>query len=285
MIKYYSNFNKKKFVNIINVLSEIKNPNKIRNNKFYKQGIIQGNKLKKNLEIKNYQVFKFKGADNQLQKKIIILSNLLGRLVAQNINKEKYIVIEPNLKLLQKYNNISNNKIRYHQTNKGGSIHTDGPQLNQAPNLIVMGCIKSSSSGGKTILVDSRKLFKSILDYDENILNILKNKFLFERRGFSDNKKMLNKKIFEIKKDKFEFRYLREYINSAYKISNTKISEDKIKALDTLDEFLDKKSLQKKLKLETGDVIIINNKITAHGRTGFAISKNKPRKLLRVWIK
>ena len=75
-----------------------------------------------------------------------------------------------------------------------------------------------------------------------------------------------------------------EYINSAYKIKKLKIPDNKKKALDLLDVFLEKKELQTKLKLNVGDVILINNKSVAHGRTSFTLSKNKPRKLLRIWV-
>jgi alpha-ketoglutarate-dependent taurine dioxygenase len=284
MTKIKKNFKLKKFTNIINILSRLKNANKQYPSRIHNEGIEEANKLKKIIIKKNYKVIKLNGSNEKLSKKIILLANLLGKSVSQNINDEKYVVIEPNLKLLKKYKNISNNKIRYHQTNKGGSIHTDGPQLNNSPNILIMGCIKNATKGGKTILVDSKKLFNKIKNHDQISAEVLKKKFLFERRGFGGNKKILSKKIFDINNKKFEFRYLREYINSAYKIKKLKIPNNKKKALDLLDVFLEKKELQTKLKLNVGDVILINNKSVAHGRTSFTLSKNKPRKLLRIWV-
>ena len=284
MTKIKNNFKLKKFIQIINVLSSFNGKTKQYSNSIHKEGIQEANKLKKIIIKKNYKVIKLSGSNEKLSKKIILLSNLLGKSVPQNIKKEKHVVIEPNLKLLKKYKNISSNKIRYHQTNKGGSIHTDGPQLNKSPNILIMGCIKDATKGGKTILVDSKKLFKKIKNYDQKSAEILKKKFFFERRGFGENKNVLSKKIFDINKDKFEFRYLREYINSAYKIKKVKIPKNKKRALDLLDVFLNKKNLQTRLKLNIGDVILINNKTVAHGRTGFTLSKNKPRKLLRIWV-
>ncbi len=284
MPRFKNNFNLKKFTNILNILSKFNNISKKPKNLFYNQGIREANKLKKLIIKENYKVINLNGSNEKLSKKIILLSNLMGKSVPQNINKEKSVVIEPNLKLLKKYKNISNNKIRYHQTNKGGSIHTDGPQLNKSPNILIMGCIKNSVRGGETILVDSKKLFKKIKNQDQKSAEILQKKFFFERRGFGGNIKTLSKKIFDINKDKFEFRHLREYINSAYKIKKIKIPNNKKKALDLLDVFLHKKEMQTKLKLNIGDVILINNKAIAHGRTSFTLSKNKPRKLLRIWV-
>jgi len=49
---------------------------------------------------------------------------------------------------------------------------------------------------------------------------------------------------------------------------------------------LNAKKFQKKYKLKMGDMIILNNNILAHGRTGFSIKgTNKPREMLRIWIK
>ena len=41
---------------------------------------------------------------------------------------------------------------------------------------------------------------------------------------------------------------------------------------------------QLKLKMKKGDLIIINNKNTAHGRTSFTLNKRVPRKFLRIWV-
>ena len=53
-----------------------------------------------------------------------------------------------------------------------------------------------------------------------------------------------------------------------------------------LDRMLNKKKFQKKYKLKMGDMIIINNNILAHGRTGFSINgKKNLREIVRIWLK
>ena len=79
-------------------------------------------------------------------------------------------------------------------------------------------------------------------------------------------------------------RYLREYIDAAYKILNKKIPTDQLIALKYLDELLYKRNFQTRFKLKEGEIVVINNKILAHGRTTFIIGKSKPRKILRVWL-
>ena len=36
------------------------------------------------------------------------------------------MIVTPNKHLIKKFKNKINDKLRYHQTNKGGSLHTDG---------------------------------------------------------------------------------------------------------------------------------------------------------------
>lgn len=283
MQKNLNNFSEKNFSNSIKILSQNAYKNKTNFNTIYKDVVGQSNKLKRIIEKRNFKIIRFKGSDESLKDQIVLLAKLLGKPVSQNKKKEKFVTIKPNIKLLNKYKNISSNKIRYHQTNKGGSIHTDGPQLERSPKILVMGCIKNAKKGGDTILVNAKKLFKKIKNFDKSSSEILREKFYFERRGFY-GKKILSKKIFNIKKNNFEFRYLREYIDTAYKLKNFEIPSKKKRALDILDKFLMKKNLQLRLKLKAGDVIIINNKLIAHGRTSFTLSKIEQRKLLRIWI-
>ena len=84
-------------------------------------------------------------------------------------------------------------------------------------------------------------------------------------------------------KKNFSMRYLREYITTAYKTVNEKMSPEKFKAMNYLDKLLYSEKFQRRFKLKEGEIIIINNKILAHGRTSFAINQLKPRKILRVW--
>jgi len=145
--------------------------------------------------------------------------------------------------------------------------------------------VQNSSRGGDSILVSGEKVFYYIKKNKNKLSKILRNKFYFERRGFKcSNNNIFYKKIFEINKKKFEMRYLREYIDTAYKIKKIQMKNENIKALNYLDRCLNMKKLQTRMRMQTGDVIIINNKAMAHGRSEFTINKKKPRKLLRIWL-
>ena len=205
-------------------------------------------------------------------------------MVAQNNKNEKIIKVQPRRNLLSKFKKNVKKKLRYHQTNLGGSIHSDGPQLSKPPRYIIMACLEQSNYGGESIITNTQKIYKYLEIKNNKILKVLRSNFLFERRGFGKNKILL-KPIFEKNKKEIKFRYLRDYIESAYKLRKIKINKNKLDALNYLDKLLNHKKFQKNYKLHAGDLIILNNKIFAHGRKTFRVSKKINRTLLRAWIK
>ena len=218
------------------------------------------------------------------KEKVSFFCNFFGKKLIQNADGKKEIIVTPDVKLISRHKYKQKDKIRYHQSNWGGSIHTDGPQLNLPPKILIMGCINNSDIGGDSLIVNAKKILEHVKS--KKIFNILNKNFYFERRGFKfKNKNIFYKKIFETKNNKLLlFRYLREYIETAYRIKKIKINEDYINAFDYLDALLFKKEFTTKTKLNSGDVIIINNHLLAHGRTKFKIHTSKPRSLIRVWI-
>ena len=257
-----------------------KNSLKIFLNK--KKTILLINEIKEKLLKKNYNYLLIKNlliSNKNIKDDLVSLSNLFGKIAPQNAKKEKLLNITPGKtpKTLDKL-------ARYHQTNKGGSFHSDGPQLNKNPSILFMGCQKNTRKGGETVLVDIDKIFKYLKKNKKKTYFELMNKFLFERRGFKKNS-ILKKPIFEKTKNYINFRYLREYIEQGYRIKKLKISADKIDALNILDNQMSKNKNQKIEKLNEGDVIIINNHRTAHGRKTFKIDENEPRSIFRTWIK
>ena len=81
------------------------------------------------------------------------------------------------------------------------------------------------------------------------------------------------KSVFSLKKNKFMFRYLRDYIEEGYKIKKKKNTCEISKAFNLLDKLLLSKKFMKKVKLAKGDLILLNNHILAHGRTTFKLKK------------
>tara|TARA_B100001093_G_C26839913_1_gene1020064 strand:+ start:75 stop:848 length:774 start_codon:yes stop_codon:yes gene_type:complete len=238
-----------------------------------------------------YLIKNFEKKPELLKDKILEFSKNFNRIREQNKKGHLILEIKPNekkIKLFKKKKKKIKSVLRYHQTNLGGSIHSDGPQLNQPPKYVVMACEHNAAKGGDSVLVNTQKIFKFLKNRKKEILNTLKKGFYFERRGFSyKNDNVFKKPIFSGNGKNFVFRYLRDYIEKGFELKNKNLNSSQIDSLNYLDSLLSNKNFSKILKLGSGDLLILNNHILAHGRTTFQISKkkkNKSRKLYRIWL-
>lgn len=231
----------------------------------------------KHIIIKNFSTQK---------KQVIRFSKLFGKTLPQNNSGKKYLIVKPNLKKLRlkTIENIKEN-FRYHETNLGGSLHSDGPQLLVPPKYVLMCCLNQAKKGGASIIVSMEKIYNHLKRKNSNVLKTLEKEFFFERRGFG--KKIFSKPIFKKNKKKILFRYLREYIETAYKKKNKVLDIKRLNALNTLDKLMKKKQFQQIDRVSKGDLIILNNNVIAHGRSRFSLEQNnkKSRRLIRLWIK
>lgn len=240
-----------------------------------------------------YKVFSIKKiypkSKNNLRLNFLNFAKSLGKIRDQNAKKDKIIEIKPDLKKIRELK-IKKTKIktvlRYHQTNLGGSIHSDGPQHLIPPKYLIMACEQNSLKGGDTVIVNTKKIYNYLKQHKPKFLNILNKKIFFERRGFNfKNENVFSKPIFNNKNNSFIFRYLRDYIEKGYSIRKKKISKKLTRALNYLDRLLKSKKFMKKIKLKRGDLILLNNHTLAHGRTTFKINKKFHQRLLyRIWI-
>ena len=252
--------------------------------------------IKKNINIlkdkyldkgKHYIIIKnFEKNDKTIKTKLLKFAKLFGNLVSQDRKGNKIVNITPDVKTLRGNSSQQNRKkLRYHKTNLGGSIHSDGPQLNHPPKYVIMACVFQSKKGGDSIIVNTKKIYDYLKKFDKKNVKILKKKFIFEKRGFSTKKnKIIKQPIFIEKKNKFLFRYLKDYVLKGYELSKIKLSDSEKKSLSNLDNLLDKRRFQKKYKLNSGDLILLNNYYLAHGRSSFKIDQNRQRSIYRVWV-
>ena len=270
---------------IINNLDALSYSKKNQNNLLEDIDILKTGYLNSN---KYFYILKGLESDKNYVNKVKLLANSFGNIVLQNKKRQKFVHVTPNIQSISSLNKSAKNQyLRYHETNTGGDLHSDGPQLNTPPKYVFLACIKNSAQGGDNIIVNCKKIYSDLKSKNREVFNILNSRYFIERRGFSyANLNIFSKPIFSFDDDTFRFRYLRTYIEAAYKLKNINMPESKKNALDILDSYLNKKKYQEQFKLNPGEILIINNNLLAHGRTSFSINKNKgQRDYLRVWIK
>lgn len=268
-----SNLKSKKNFYILNKkISEIKKTDV----KFIKENFLD--KGQYHLVIKN-----FSNSPKNMKNNVINFSKVFGKLLKQDKYGKLITEITPNVKKIKK----KEPNLRYHQTNTGGFIHSDGPQLKNPPNYVLMACKRQAKKGGYSILSSIKKILLYLRKHDKETLSILKKEFFFERRGFyfKNQPKVFKKPVIQFFNKDFRFRYLRGYMQEAYKLKSIELTKTQAKALDKLDLLLSKKQNQYRFKLEEGDVLLVNNFKLAHGRSPFNINDVSNRSLIRAWYR
>jgi|TARA_B110000014_G_C20109814_1_gene584414 alpha-ketoglutarate-dependent taurine dioxygenase len=211
-----------------------------------------------------------------------IISLGFGELIVQNIKKEKLVVITNEGKSMKTGG-------RYHQTNEGGSFHTDSPQWEKVPDFVGLFCINPAKKGGTSKYVSAYTLHNQILKSDFKILQDLYSNFHFDKRGeFKEGESPTTfKPIFQFMNNKLRFRYLRNYIDAGQKRMNSPLSTEQNFLLDKIDRIIHDDDFSVSYDLRQFDMTFFNNHRTIHGRTGFEdYEETEMRRLMiRSWIR
>ena len=223
--------------------------------------------------------------DFSLKEKISIytlIAEILGELIIQNIKQEKIVEIKDVGKSMQAGG-------RYHETKEGGSHHTDSPQWEDVPDYLGLFCVHNAKKGGTNLFLSAYTIHNRILKNRKDLLNILYEKFHFDKRGeFKEGESStVFEPIFKFKDGKLYFRYLRNYIDAGHDIQNQPLSESQKEALTYLDNFMLEEDMIMSYDLKPDDMVFSDNHWIIHGRTAFEDydDPNLKRLMLRTWIK
>tara|TARA_Y100000782_G_scaffold57406_1_gene63413 strand:+ start:197 stop:1135 length:939 start_codon:yes stop_codon:yes gene_type:complete len=223
--------------------------------------------------------------DFSLKEKISIytlIAEILGELIIQNIKQEKIVEIKDVGKSMQTGG-------RYHETKEGGSHHTDSPQWEDVPDYLGLFCVHNAKKGGTNLFLSAYTIHNRILKGRKDLLNILYEKFYFDKRGeFKEGESStVFEPIFKFKDGKLYFRYLRNYIDAGHDIQNQPLSESQKEALTYLDNSMLEEDMIMSYDLKPDDMVFSDNHWIVHGRTAFEDydDPNLKRLMLRTWIK
>ena len=223
--------------------------------------------------------------DFSLKEKISIytlIAEILGELIIQNIKQEKIVEIKDVGKSMQSGG-------RYHETKEGGSHHTDSPQWKDVPDYLGLFCVHNAKKGGTNLFLSAYTIHNRILKGRKDLLNILYEKFYFDKRGeFKEGESStVFEPIFKFKDGKLYFRYLRNYIDAGHDIQNQPLSESQKEALTYLDNSMLEEDMIMSYDLKPDDMVFSDNHWIIHGRTTFEDfdDPNLKRLMLRTWIK
>ncbi|MBK3458250.1 TauD/TfdA family dioxygenase [Pseudomonas haemolytica] len=187
---------------------------------------------------------------------------------------------------------------RYHQTRQGAYVHNDGVSDPLPIDYLILACGQKALLGGESILIDASAAYAELMAFPE-ILEELKCDFFFENRGMAENEELFKAPILSFSEEGIPLiRYFRVYIESAHLKAGIPLTCAQTEALNFLDTVLDQSTVQHRVLLEPGQLLISADNKFLHTRTHF-IDKNAPcmeindaerlsdlnRYMLRMWLR
>lgn len=187
---------------------------------------------------------------------------------------------------------------RYHQTRQWAYIHNDGVSDPLPIDYLVLACGQKALLGGESILIDASAVYAELMAFAD-VLEELKRDFYFENRGMSEEECLFKAPILSFSQEGIPLiRYFRVYIESAHLKAQVPLTLSQVRALDFLDAVLDQSSVQHRVLLEPGQVLVSAGNKFLHTRTHF-IDKHTPhseindkaplsslnRYMLRMWLR
>lgn len=187
---------------------------------------------------------------------------------------------------------------RYHQTKQGAYVHNDGVSDPVPIDYLILACGQKALLGGESILIDASAVYVELTAFPE-ILEVLKGDFLFENRGMAEEEQLFRAPILSFSDEGIpQIRYFRVYIESAHLKAGQPLTALQVQALDFLDTVLDQSSVQHRILLEPGQVLVSADNKFLHTRTQF-IEQHAPRAeisdsdclaslnryMLRMWLR
>lgn len=151
-------------------------------------------------------------------------------------------------------------------------LHTDGPFEKTPPKVMALQCETPDPTGGLSLLVSSKAIYRYLLQQDYKGLELLFNPYIFSVQR--DNQ-FERKAIFECKDDR---------IGMVYRSNDGKANVSNLSEANSVFSliriFIQDPKNQLKFKLKKGNILVVDNTSVLHGRTGF--SPNSLRKLNRL---
>jgi alpha-ketoglutarate-dependent taurine dioxygenase len=176
---------------------------------------------------------------------------------------------------------------RYHQSNEGGVLHTDGPQYESPPDYVGLLCVNPACEGGQGRAISAYTVHNALVSEHPELVPVLHRAFHFERRG-ATLPTTTSAPIFAYEgEDGFRFRYLGSYIRSGHALAKRTLSPEQRSALAVVEELLARPRFVVSVPLAKADIWFFDNRRLAHGRTEFhddPHGRMPPREMGRVWI-
>ena len=177
------------------------------------------------------------------------------------------------------------------KTSSSTGYHTDSTAKEYFPDIVGLLCLQPGHKGGASQITNAADVFEYIQDnFPQALIELLKPVIRdVITPGTINNYEAIRKNafpIFSLDDDRFTFRYMRYWIESAHLKTNVNLSEALLSGLNAIDVFFAKPQNTIEFLMKRGDMLFLNNRFLCHNRTEFEndISSSHVRKLVRTWV-
>lgn len=173
---------------------------------------------------------------------------------------------------------------RGYNTNSKLDFHSDGS------DIVGLLCLRQAPVGGDSMVSSSVRALQLMRERVPNLYDELQQPFTFSRQGeeAADEKPHYQASIVGTINGQHFCRHIRNHINSAQLSfpDVPRLSAHQIEAMDYLDNLLMSPELMYEMRLERGDIQLLNNHFVLHSRTEFQDHEDPQlkRHMMRLWL-
>jgi hypothetical protein len=209
----------------------------------------------------------------------------LGRVVPQTVGGTLiYSVRDEGYSLERDFGKAG---VRTSKTTSAFGFHTDSPSrmAGHTPDVLGLLVLQTARSGGESIFVDGRAVYRTMLAERPLFLERLCRPFAVDRRAElpAGAAPFLDVPVFALA-PAFQVRYLRLYIEKGAELAGVALTDFEREALDYFEAVCER--LAVRMELRRGDIQFLNNVTHLHGRTAYEDYPEPERKrhYLRIWV-
>ncbi|OIJ94398.1 hypothetical protein BIV25_22605 [Streptomyces sp. MUSC 14] len=174
-----------------------------------------------------------------------------------------------------------NVETRAYRTRSELPFHTD------SADIVGLLCLRNSGQGGESTLASSMTVYNHLLTHHRELLGLYYHGFVYDRRAeeAGDEVPYYRNAVYGYFNDLLSCRfYMTHYIDSATLKSGIPLSDIEQYALRLFQEIGAMPEHCLSMKLQSGDIQLLNNNLVVHGRSSFQDQPGRRRDLLRLWL-
>ena len=212
------------------------------------------------------------------------IANYLGRVIRQGLAKDRRIFSVTNQGAANK------DAIRIGASSRESAMHTDNGCLEpRSPSYIGLLCVHAAEDGGKSRVISAATAHNAMLARHPDLITALYEPYNFlppVLHTWPQGPPTIVKPIFESVGGRMLIHYARVMVEPGMETAGKPLTNRQRAALDALDGVLADDSLAFTYQLKPGEMLVIDNEATVHGRTAFVdgATPDAKRLLQRVWM-